>query len=170
VDYEVLVPPEGIRGASGVARLGDDLLIVSDDRPGIYFRVHIPNQTESILPIPRESADSNELLRGCSSSLGVAADLESIDLLADGRIVALSERLRSILDDHGIVAQYDDPFSELAERGLEGLAVRPIGHRGSRVAVLWEGGYLDESELPGQLRDLAGRALNPIVLVHDLDP
>jgi hypothetical protein len=169
VEYEILKAPEGVRGASGVVRHGDDLLIVSDDSPGCYFRVHILDQAEPLIRIPDEAAEQHELLRGSSSALGVAFDLESIDLLADGRIVVLSERLRSILDDQGIVAQYDDPFAELAERGLEGLAVRPIDQNRSRVAVLWEGGYLDESELPGQLRDLAGRALNPSVFVHDLD-
>jgi hypothetical protein len=69
-----------------------------------------------------------------------------------------------------LVAQYDDPFAEFGEKGLEGLAVRPIAENRSRVAVLWEGGYLDESELPSQLQDVAGRALNPVVFVHDLDP
>jgi hypothetical protein len=171
VDYELLAPSKGIRGASGVVRHNGDLLIVSDDSPGCYSRVQVPDPATSLIPVPDHRAERRELLPGCSSSFGLAMDLESIGLLADGRVVVLSERLRSILDDQGIVAQYDDPFAELAEKGLEGLAVRPIGEDRSRVAVLWEGGYLDESELPGQLRErLAGRALNPVVFVHDLDP
>ena len=170
MEYELLAPAKGIRGASGVVRHNGDLLIVSDDSPGCYFRVQVPDRAPSLIPIPDDRAERHELLPGCSSSFGLVVDLESIDLLADGRVVVLSERLRSILDDQGIVAQYDDPFAELGEKGLEGLAVRPIGENRSRVAVLWEGGYLDESELPSQLGDLAGRALNPVVFVHDLDP
>jgi hypothetical protein len=49
------------------------------------------------------------------------------------------------------------------------LAVRSIGENSSRIAVLWGGLYLDESELPSRLRELVGRLLNPVVLVHDFD-
>jgi hypothetical protein len=171
VEYKTIEPPKGVNGASGVVRHRGDLLIVSDDSPGCYFRVQIPEEAPSHIQIPEEGAERCELFPGCSSSLGLAVDLESIDLLADGRIVVLSERLRSIMDDQGIVAQYDDPFAEFAERGLEGLAVRPIGESSSRVAVIWEGGSLDKSELPDQLgKTLAGKALKPVIYVHDLAP
>lgn len=169
-EYELLEAPTGITGASGVVREDGALLVVSDDSPGCYFRVPIGDSAESLIRIPDDRVERRELLRGGSSSFGLAVDLESIDVLADDRVVVLSERLRSILDHHGIVAQYDDPFGEFAEKGLEGLAVRALGEQRSRVAALWEGGYLDEPELPYQLRELAGRALNPVVFVHDVDP
>jgi hypothetical protein len=168
VEYETIEPAKGVIGASGVVRHEEDLLIVSDDSPGCYFRVQIPRGV-SHFQITEGMAERCELFPGCSSSLGLAVDLESIDVLADGRIVVLSERLRSIIDDQGIVAQYDDPFAEFAEKGLEGLAVRPIGENGSRIAVVWEGGSLDKPELPDQfVKKLAGKALKPVVYVHDL--
>ena len=171
MEYKTIETPKGVIGASGVIRHFGDLLIVSDDSPGCYFRVQIPGGAPSHIQIPVEHAKRCELFPGCSSSLGLVVDLESIDILADGRIVMLSERLRSIIDDQGIVAQYDDPFAEFAEKGLEGLAVRPIGENSSRVAVIWEGGTLDKPELPDQLvKELAGKALKPVVYVHDLAP
>jgi hypothetical protein len=54
-----------------------------------------------------------------------------VDILGDGRIVALSERLRSLISTDDLVVQYDDP--------LAGLAVRRLDADGSQVAVLWEG-------------------------------
>lgn len=81
----------------------------------------------------------------------------------------LSERLRSLVDYEGIVAEYGSLFSEVGKRGLEGLAIRPLPKSASRIAVLWEGGYPDQSSLPARLRrSRAPRPLLPLVLVHDL--
>ncbi len=66
----------------------------------------------------------------------LAVDLEAIDVLADGRVVVISERLRSMVSKDGVVVGYDDPFAEFGERGLEGLAVRKVDDKTSKVAVL----------------------------------
>jgi hypothetical protein len=165
MDYEHLLLPKGIVGASGVVRNNSYLFIVSDDAPGCYFRVPVTDESGPLIRIPHENADRHEL----PDAARLALDLESIDILADNRVVVLSERMRSLIDEDGLVAQYDDPFSEFAEKGLEGLAVRRVEEGASRIAVLWEGGYLDETELPAQLRaTLAGQVLKPVVLIHDL--
>lgn len=137
--------------ASGIVRVGDDLLIVSDSDPGAYYRIRINDPNAHVIPI-----DPKSLTRIKLSAGAVALDLESIDILADGRVVVLSERLRALVADGGIVQEYDDPLSELAERGLEGVAVRPLPDGTSRVAVVWEGGYPNPGDLLEQLRPNAG--------------
>src|SRR5438034_8562674 len=92
----------------------------------------------------------------------LAIDFESLDVLADGRVVALSERLRSLIGDKGLVLQYDDPLSELGERGLEGLAVRPGLDGSSEIAVLWEGGWIEDGEVQAQVRRRLGDPLLPV--------
>ena len=91
MEYKTIEPPKGVIGASGAVRQGSDLLIVSDDTPGCYFRVQIPDGTPLHIQIPEESAERCELFPGCGPALGLAVDLESIDLLADGRIIVLSD-------------------------------------------------------------------------------
>src|SRR5207249_3223428 len=78
-------------------------------------------------------------------------------------------RLRSLISERGVVMQYDDPLSELGERGLEGLAVRSGGNGTSEVAVLWEGGWIDDKELQEQIRRRLGQPLFPVILTHKLD-
>jgi hypothetical protein len=115
-----------------------------------------------VIPMPLASVTCQHL---AGDELGV--DLEAIDVLADGRIVALSERLRSLLSESGIVFQYDDPLSELGERGLEGLAVRKHSSGGSEVAVLWEGGYVEDAEVQKQVRGrLRDAPFLPVVFTH----
>jgi hypothetical protein len=83
--------------------------------------------------------------------------------------VVLSERLRALIDNKGIVVEYDSPLGEVGKRGLEGLAVQPLPDGGSRIAVLWEGGYPEYDEVQTQLRLSIGRmAMRPLVLVHDV--
>ncbi len=82
----------------------------------------------------------------------------------------LSERLRTLVEENGVIAEYDNRLSEFGNRGLEGLAVRPLDHGTSRVAVLWEGGYPDYKAVPPPLRSYVGRlSLPPVVWVHDLN-
>jgi len=155
---------EQVREASGVARLGDQLLIADDSTVGRYFRVQLPRRPAGLMLLNDLDPEAVRLKQAT-----LAIDLESIGVLADGRIVALSERLRSLVDDGGIVAEYDSLFSEVGKRGLEGLAIRPLAKRASRIAVLWEGGYPDTGSLPGRLRTpRAPQPLLPLVLVHDL--
>jgi hypothetical protein len=155
---------EQVREASGVARMGDHLLIADDSTVGRYFRLKLPRNPAGLLLLNELDPQAVRLKQA-----SLAIDLESIGVLADGRIVALSERLRSLVDNEGIVAEYDSLFSEVGKRGLEGLAIRPLAKQASRIAVLWEGGYPDASSLPGRLRtSRTPQPLLPLVLVHDL--
>jgi hypothetical protein len=151
-------------GASGIARQGDALLIVSDKDPGAYYRYVIGNQRG-----PRIAIDLGRLQRVPMPGACLAIDLESIDVLADQRVVALSEGLSAMVDQKGLVAAYGGPFSELAGIGTEGLASRAIENGVSRVAVAWEGGYPQTEKIPIQLfGKVAKSALKPVVLIHDV--
>jgi hypothetical protein len=69
-----------------------------------------------------------------------------------------------------VVAEYDAHLSEFGKRGLEGVAVRPLPDRASRIAVLWEGGYPEQQHIPEQLRAKLGRrSMQPLIQIHDLD-
>ncbi len=154
-----------ISEASGVVRSGDDLLIVDDGKRGAYFRVPIRGQKGPLILFDLSSVESVQL------PSNLVTDMESIEVLGDGRVVVLSERLRALFGPDGVVASYDAPLAEFGKRGLEGLAVRPMPDGTSRVAVLWEGGYPDYEGVPAQLRRKVGRqAMRPIVLIHTLRP
>ena len=147
-----------------MARMGDHLLIADDSTVGRYFRLRLPRNASGLIVLNDLDPQAVRLKQAT-----LAIDLESIGVLADGRIVALSERLRSLVDDGGIVAEYDSLFSEVGKRGLEGLAIRPLAKQASRIAVMWEGGYPETSSLPARLRAVrAPQPLLPLVLVHDL--
>ena len=138
--------------------------LLDDSIPSSYFRVPIPPRSRGLIRINELNPEKITL-----PMIGPFIDLEAIDRLADGRIVALSERLRCIVGDQGIVAEYDYPLAEIGRRGLEGLAVRELAGGISRVAVLWEGGYPDVGSLHPQLENLIGdRTLAPLIFVHDL--
>jgi hypothetical protein len=153
-----------VEEASGIARQGDSLLVVSDRTPGSYFRIEIPLPTP-----PAMELAADRLQRALLPGAELAVDLEGIAVLADGRVVVLSERLRSLVGEQGLVAEYDNPLSEFGNRGLEGVAARDIGNAVSEVAVLWEGGYPDIGDVPEQLRTAVGRqTLDPIIWIHEL--
>ncbi len=153
---------EAIREASGVTRMGDSLLIVDDSDVGAYFKVTIGK-----LPGPLFDLNSLKPQRVMLKQSGLGVDLESIGVLADGRIVLLSERLRSLVCSDGIVAEYDSELAEMGRRGLEGLAIRPLPKGASRVAVVWEGGYPDFGQLPRR-RASTRNAWLPLIVVHDI--
>ncbi len=160
-------PPQSYEAteASGVVRDNDRLLIVDDGVPGIVLAHPLP--AERFSPI-----DPTVLVADAFPDRRLMLDLEGIDILADGRVVVLSERLRMLIAADGIVAEYDDLLAEVGERGLEGVAVRPLADGSSRVAVLWEGGYLRSKELLPGLRMrgdhvlLADRSVPPVVFTH----
>jgi hypothetical protein len=163
---ESLDAPDDLREASGVTRWGEELLIVTDAHPGVYFRVPIKGAEGPIILFSNGAA-RRQALTGAQ----FAVDFESIDVLADARIVALSERLRSLVGENGLITQYDDPLSEIGERGLEGLAVRRNGDGSSQVAVLWEGGYIEDAELQPQLRvRVQPKPLLPVIFTHPIAP
>jgi hypothetical protein len=153
----------GASEASGVTRNGNDLLVVSDAAPGAYFSFDVSGERSQVIRLPPDRATRHEL-----SGAALAVDFEAVDVLGDGRIVALSERLRSLIGASGLVVQYDDPLSELGERGLEGLSVLANSDGSSEVAVLWEGGWVEDGEVQAQLRSRLGEPLLPVVLTHRL--
>ena len=153
-----------IKEASGITRVGSDLLIVGDAENGAYYRFPLQKVKGPRIPI-----DSSQVQRIPLASGQVAIDLESIDLLADGRIAVLAERLHALVGDKGIIVDYDNPLTEFGNRGLEGLAVRPMGKADSHIAVLWEGGYPEYYDVPTPLQESVGRmALQPFVWLHTL--
>ncbi|MBZ0267263.1 hypothetical protein K8I85_03845, partial [bacterium] len=121
---------------SGVARLGNRLLLVGDNDDGVVYDCPLPGNAGGSIPL-----DASMFRTFAIGGAENASDLEGVDVLADGRIVALSEDLAAIVDENGIVARYDDRMRELGGRGTEGLAVRALPDGSSRVAVCWEGGY-----------------------------
>jgi hypothetical protein len=155
-----------LKEASGVTRLGDELLIVGDEAPGGYYRFKLNGQEGKEIPIDPSRVIRVQFPRGC-----LALDLESIGVLADERVVVLSERLRSLVGEKGVIAEYGNPLAELGNRGLEGLAVRGLEDGSSRIAVLWEGGYPVCKDLPKQLQgQICGHAMHPVVWIHDIKP
>lgn len=150
--------------ASGLVRVGDFLAVISDKSPGRYFLVPLPSLTAGVAPIEPARVRVIEW-----PSAAIALDLEGIAMLGDGRLVLLSERLRSLVDESGIVVEYDTPLSELGNRGLEGVAVRRLAEEASRIAVLWEGGYPEFQSLPSPLQTtIERRAFRPQIWCHTL--
>jgi hypothetical protein len=154
-----------IREASGVMRQSDSLLVVDDSVSGAYFSVSIAGQKGPLI-----SLQGARVRRIPLPACPLVPDFEGVDRLADGRLVFLSERLRWLVGEDGLIAEYDSLLGEFANRGLEGLAIRPLPGGVSRIAVLWEGGYPDFPSVPWSLRSTAGRqAMLPFVVVHDLN-
>ena len=154
-------------GVSGITRHGTDLLIVCDKGPSVYYRYPLKNLPQGpIIPIDVSLLQSVPLA-GASLPL----DLEGIDVLADGRVVAVSESLSALVSEKETVAQYGGPFSELAGMGVEGVAVRRLDGGVSRVAVVWEGGYPEYDKVPIHLRGkISNTALKPVMFIHDIRP
>jgi len=193
-----------IKEASGIVRVGDKLLIVSDDVPGTYFEYSIqaskrnikfePDKKETqsaqtnkqktdskkdkpkIQSVNFELAPNRITIMGPIGGAELAIDLESIDLLADGRIALLSEQLAALViienNESGhslsLVKSYDGMVDEIGGKGLEGLAIKKENHH-SRVAALWEGGCAKKKDLPKQLQDTVDKVyMKPHILVHDI--
>ncbi len=151
-------------GASGIVMQGRDLLIVSDKDPAAYYRYSLGEEHGPRIPI-----DLTRLVRIPMPGACLASDLEGIDVLADGRVVVLSEGLSALVSEKGLVAEYGGPFSQLAGIGVEGVAARPLENGASRIAIVWEGGYPEFDKIPMQLRGkVASAALKPVVLIHDV--
>lgn len=160
-------PHLGAHQASGLIRRGDELLIVDDESPGGFFRY--PLSADSVTRIEPSALAWVELAHAT-----LAVDLEGIERLCDGREVVLSERLRMLIANGGWVAEYDDPLGEVGERGLEGVAVRTCEGGESRLAVVWEGGYMRSEELAAPLARrgedvlLGDRSARPVIFTHSL--
>jgi hypothetical protein len=160
-----------VQEASGIMRLGERLVIVGDDADGRYYELDLGERRDPVIPI-----DPAKVREVTIPNAALAMDLESIDLLADGRIAVLSEQLRCLIAGKGpgdqpfeVVAEYPRTFAEFGGLGLEGLAVSKRASGNSRIAVLWEGGYPAFELVPEELRDLVGRLpLKPTVIVHEI--
>lgn len=158
-------PILGIEEPSGVRRQGDQLLVVGDEEPGTYYTMPVTGNEMGFLPLTPAKLTRHHLLSGLA-----AFDLESIDVLADGRVVVLSERFPGLFDEKGLVVQYPQRLLSFGGRGPEGVAVRPLDDGSSRVAVLWEGGYPEPGLIPPELKadECFRHALHPRVFVHRL--
>ena len=154
------VEMRGIDEASGVIRFGDRLALVGDDASEFCFISPAPDESGDFLLRP-EAFERRPLP-------AEASDLESIALLGDGRLVALSEDRRALYDADGLVAQWSEAYTEIGGRGLEGVCTRPQMDRSSILAALWEGGYPDCRSLGDADRDLCGQSMLPRIVVHRL--
>lgn len=175
-----------IREASGIARLGNKLIIVCDEEKGTYFEYRFDDLLDSSnsLVLEDEIHDSERPdeerriteRRLIDSELPI--DLEGVAVLGDGTVIALSERLRSLVTRKRCPkcptcpAEYGSQHSEYAGRGLEGLAVRADQSNPDvfEVAVVWEGGYPARKKRPNGVRQAdVGRALSPVIIHHTIN-
>lgn len=155
--------PNRRREYSGIALINGQLTVVDDQVNGRLIRLNASLETEERFSIVSVAEEEHVPL-----GHDLAADLESIGRLGDGRVVVLSERLRCLIDRDGIVTQYPENYNEIGNRGLEGVAIRAEG-RDSQIALCWEGGYLQPTDVPLELEDrLTGVALDPVVMIHKL--
>lgn len=151
-------------GASGIVRLGDALLIAADKVPGAYFRYQLQNEKDQRIVLLPQFLECKVIPQA-----ELSLDMEGINVLADGRIVVLSEALYSLISEKGIVAQYPESFTEFGGLGLEGVAVRANPDESSNVAVVWEGGYPEPEKIPFQIKESVRRlAFNPVILLHKI--
>ena len=158
---------ERLKSASGIARAGSDLIIVGDDTRGTLFRYRLqaddwPSGSGPLLAEIEIASAMTERFGGTG-----AFDLESVDVLADGRIVVLSETLKALLARESVVAVYPDPMGEIGGRGLEGVAVRGDG----KIAGLWEGGFFSPEYLPTWIAGtgkIQGGPMKALLCVHPL--
>lgn len=147
---------------SGVARLGDRLLMVGDDANGTVFSASVAGRALGIVALGSNSVEVLSVPHGT-----FAQDLEAIGIAGEVALV-LSERLHCLVSfADGQFYEYPKSLSEIGNRGLEGLAIRPSGG-GFKVAALWEGGFLQAEDLPDELRRLALKPLKPVLALHDL--
>jgi hypothetical protein len=152
-------------GASGIVRQGNSLLIAGDKVPGVYFQYDLQQDEKG----PRIPFLPQFLHFKVIPQAELSLDLEGISILADGRIVVLSEGLYALISEKGIVAQYPESFTEFGGVGLEGVASRPNPDESSSVAVVWEGGYPEPEKIPFQIKEAARKlAFNPLILLRKI--
>ncbi len=159
--------------ASGIARSTDRVHIVGDDSPGVFWTYELQpsdQPTDSGTVLSEFEIFENHVVES-TLPFPLAMDLEAIEVLADGSLVFLSERLRILFTTMGLVWEYSERFAEIGSRGLEGLAARTESDSVSSVAAVWEGGFPQQWDVPEQLENTSqfvDRALNPVVCVQRL--
>lgn len=173
---------DSLREASGIAVKGSTFFIVSDDSNNVYYELVLSkNELKSIDNNLNTNGavivfvNINRFIKRNIGNAYLAYDLEAVEILAkgDGRKIFLSERNHCILDTTGKpVAEYHDKFTEFGNRGLEGLAVKEEAGL-SKVAVLWEGGYLDKTNILDQIlknqKNSGKYFLEPVLIIHEID-
>ncbi len=132
--------------------------------PGSYFRFPLNDENEFRIALLPEKLEKRVL-----GETAVALDLEGINVLADGRVVVLSETLFSLISETGMVAQYPESFTEFGGIGLEGVTVRKNDDGSSNVALVWEGGYPEAEKIPYQLKESVRKiAFKPLVILSNI--
>ncbi|WP_422104464.1 hypothetical protein [Winogradskyella sp.] len=134
-----------IHEASGVARLNDTLYIVSDNTNGEYYKYSLRGLGSSI----RLVLDDTTKLKKENLEFGkLELDLESIAILGN-KVAVVSERNRSLLLKNSVLKTYPETFTEFANRGIEGLAIKTIDQsKGNyEIAAIWEGGYPNKEDI-----------------------
>ena len=164
-------PNVELREASGIARDGDRLLFVGDGTPGVFYSyaLHTSDKPTGSGPILSQFTVARDHLTVYRLGNPDALDLEGIALLRPEYPLLVSERMRALLSSDRLVAEYPASMSEVGNRGLEGIAVRQDSDSTARIAVLWEGGFLERRDVPGQLDALPRlleTPLSPLVCVH----
>jgi hypothetical protein len=150
---------------SGITRQGELLYLVDDAIPGTAITYPAASSSSLI-----EFDDMSKMQFLKASNTDFVVDLEAVGFMADGRLVALSERLRQIVDlRKGVaIASLPEWMSEFGNRGLEGMAIKAIVS-GSRVAVLYEGGYTEAQDAPLWLSaSQSNRPMVPFIVTFDV--
>lgn len=131
--------------ASGIVKMNNTLYIVSDDTTGKYYTYSLKglNLSSQLLLNDCSRLDSVDLKFG-----KIKMDLEGIATLGSN-IIVVSERNRSLICVDSILKTYPEPFTEFANRGIEGLAIKANDKKSEQyeVAALWEGGYPIKNDL-----------------------
>lgn len=149
-------------GADGVVRHGNQLFTVAADNNGRYSSFSIETEPDDNPTITLHLKKQSHVL---FKHKRTATRLSAIDILTDGRVVALSKNNGTLVGINNVIALYPDFSSSLNAIGLEGLAIRPAEGSASMVAILWEGGYADADS--DELSNHYGRQhLPPKILLH----
>jgi len=168
------VPPTStqfhqILEASGIVRKRDHFVIVGDESPGDIFEQKITTTDYSHITTPRLDNILADKATKRNIAGNMAMDLEGVAISSDGEIVLLSERLNALLTkDTVIIAEYPDQLTEVAARGLEGLAISSK----DSVLAMWEGGHFVPKKNPSKVKSAHGSItgpMNPLFCIHHLN-
>lgn len=162
-----------LKEPSGVIFHNGELLIVDDEHPGKIFHYDITKVNKGQgyfkLNLPTKSI-VQKIYNG-----SFLYDLESIDIFSkEGQVVVLSEQLNALVSVNTgeLIVQFPSKLSPIANRGLEGLAIKSTPEKDGKyqVAVVWEGGYPWMDKLPPKYSAIERKHNDPYFAVFDIDP